>query len=91
MKFKVLLYETDEGFSVGCPTLPGCWSEGETRDEALENIQIGIREFLEATWKEINQDLARDLADNDDLSVSLAEVEVATEGIEVVVASAAKV
>ena len=91
MKFKVVLYESDEGFSVGCPALPGCWSEGETRDEALENIQIGIREFLEATWKEINQDLARDLADNDDLSVSLAEVEVATEGIEVVVASAAKV
>ena len=85
MKFKVLLYETDEGFSVDCPTLPGCWSEGETRDEALENIQIGIREFLEATWEEINQDLARDLAENDDLSVSLAEVEVATEGVEAVV------
>ena len=91
MKFQVLLYETDEGFSVGCPTLPGCWSEGETRDEALENIQIGIREFLEATWEEINQDLARDLPENDDLSVSLAEVEVATEGVEAVVASAAKV
>ena len=85
MKFKVLLYETDEGFSVDCPTLHGCWSEGETRDEALENIQIGIREFLEATWEKINQDLARDLAENDDLSVSLAEVEVATEGVEAVV------
>ena len=85
MKFKVLLYETDEGFSVGCPTLPGFWSEGETRDEALENIQIGIREFLKAAWEEINQGLARDLAENHDLSVSLAEVEVATEGVEAVV------
>ena len=91
MKFKVVLYESDEGFSVGCSTLPGCWSEGETRDEALENIQIGICEFLEATWEEVNQTLARGLAENDDLSVSLAEVEVAIEGIEVVVASAAKV
>ena len=82
MKFKVVLYETDEGFSVGCPSLPGCWSEGETRGEALENIQIGIREFLEAIWEELNKNLAKDLAENEDLSVSLAEVEVDIEEVE---------
>jgi predicted RNase H-like HicB family nuclease len=28
--------------------LPGCWSQGETEDEAIENIQDAIREYLAA-------------------------------------------
>jgi predicted RNase H-like HicB family nuclease len=51
MKFKVVLYESDEGFAVGCPSLPGCRSQGDTKDEAFENIQIGTREFLEVTGR----------------------------------------
>jgi predicted RNase H-like HicB family nuclease len=37
-----------EGFSVSCPGLPGCWSQGATDTEALENIQEAIREYLAA-------------------------------------------
>jgi predicted RNase H-like HicB family nuclease len=48
MIYKVLLHHTDEGYSVNCPGLPGCWSEGDTEDEALENIQDAIREYLAA-------------------------------------------
>jgi predicted RNase H-like HicB family nuclease len=48
MNYKVLLHESDEGFSVSCPGLPGCWSQGKTEEEALENIQIAIREYLAA-------------------------------------------
>ena len=48
MKYKVLLQQSDEGFSVSCPGLPGCWSQGKTEEEALENIQAAIREYLEA-------------------------------------------
>ena len=48
MEFKVTLIETDEGVAVSCPTLRGCHSEGKTRDEALANIQLAIREWLEA-------------------------------------------
>jgi predicted RNase H-like HicB family nuclease len=48
VKFKVVLYPSDEGIAVSAPSLPGCWSQGETRDEALENIAIAIREYLEA-------------------------------------------
>ena len=48
MNYKVLLHESDEGFSVSCPGLPGCWSQGETEEEALENIQVAIREYLAA-------------------------------------------
>jgi len=47
-RYKVVLHRTDEGISVSVPGLPGCWSEGDTEDEALENIQDAIQEFLAA-------------------------------------------
>jgi predicted RNase H-like HicB family nuclease len=47
MKYKVLLEESEEGFAVWVPGLPGCHSQGATRDEALENIKDAIREYLE--------------------------------------------
>lgn len=48
MNYKVVVHESEEGFSVSCPGLPGCWSQGETEAEALENIQDAIREYLAA-------------------------------------------
>ena len=48
MKYKIALYESDEGYSVSCPGLPGCWSRGATRDEAIENIQDAVTEYLAA-------------------------------------------
>jgi predicted RNase H-like HicB family nuclease len=48
MKFRVALYPSEEGIAVSVPSLPGCWSQGETEEEALENIAIAIREYLEA-------------------------------------------
>jgi predicted RNase H-like HicB family nuclease len=42
------LEQTEEGFSVGCPGLPGCWSQGVTEQEALENIRTAIGEYLAA-------------------------------------------
>ncbi|HVR99714.1 MAG TPA: type II toxin-antitoxin system HicB family antitoxin [Thermoanaerobaculia bacterium] len=47
MRFKVALQHTDEGYSVSVPGLPGCWSQGETEEEALTNIEDAIREYLE--------------------------------------------
>jgi predicted RNase H-like HicB family nuclease len=44
MKYRVLLIESDQGFAVCCPALPGCWSQGLTEPEALDNIQDAIRE-----------------------------------------------
>jgi predicted RNase H-like HicB family nuclease len=46
VKYKVALSRTDEGFSVSCPGLPGCWSQGGTEEEALENIRSAIQEYL---------------------------------------------
>ncbi|MEX2302325.1 MAG: type II toxin-antitoxin system HicB family antitoxin [Bryobacterales bacterium] len=46
--YTVVLQQTEEGFSVGCPGLPGCWSQGATEQEALDNIREAIREYLSA-------------------------------------------
>jgi predicted RNase H-like HicB family nuclease len=46
--YRVVLRQSEEGYSVSCPGLPGCWSQGATEEEALANIQIAIREYVEA-------------------------------------------
>ena len=46
MKYKIALVVTDEGYSVSVPGLPGCWSQGATEEEALQNIQNAIQEYL---------------------------------------------
>jgi predicted RNase H-like HicB family nuclease len=47
MKYPVALTQTEEGYSVCCPGLPGCWSQGTTEEEALANIREAIQEYLE--------------------------------------------
>jgi predicted RNase H-like HicB family nuclease len=51
MKYKVVLKKSREGFSVSCRGLPGCWSQGRTENEALENVSSAIREYLEGLDK----------------------------------------
>ena len=63
MKYRITLIEHEEGVSVSCPALPGCHSQGSTRDEAVENIKDAIREWLAAESDEAE-------------SVSVSEVEV---------------
>ena len=46
MRYKIALLKTDEGYSVSVPGLPGCWSEGTTEGEALQNNQDAIQEYL---------------------------------------------
>jgi len=48
MKYKVVLKKDDEGYSVSCPGLPGCWSQGATEEEAIENIKDAIQEYVAA-------------------------------------------
>lgn len=48
LDFKVFLEPAEEGgYVVTCPSLPGCYSQGETVDEALENIKEAITLCLE--------------------------------------------
>ena len=46
MRYKIALLKTDEGYSVSVPGLPGCWSQGTTEQEAIQNIQHAIQEYL---------------------------------------------
>ena len=48
MKFKVALYASEEGVAICVPSLPGCWSQGDSVEDALANIAVAIREYLEA-------------------------------------------
>lgn len=55
MRYRVVLQQSDEGYSVSCPGLPGCWSQGTTEAEALENIRTAIEEYL-AVVEELTRD-----------------------------------
>ncbi|MEO6801964.1 MAG: type II toxin-antitoxin system HicB family antitoxin [Granulicella sp.] len=54
MTYQVVLTHTEEGYSINCPALPGCWSEGQTEAEALENIRDAISMYLE-TISDLNK------------------------------------
>ncbi len=48
MRFKIVLEKSDEGgYTAYVPSLPGCISEGNTKDEALQNIHEAIELYLE--------------------------------------------
>jgi predicted RNase H-like HicB family nuclease len=61
MKYFVVLQRTDEGYSVFCPGLPGCWSQGETEAEAMENIQDAIQEYLAAVTDSLQGEDVREI------------------------------
>jgi len=55
MKLKVILEPSDEGgFTVYAPSLPGCISEGNTKEEALENIKEAIELYIEPVVDDMN-------------------------------------
>ena len=53
MKYKVALHKSEEGFAVSVPGLPGCWSQGRTEAEALDNTRNAIEEYLAAVDGEL--------------------------------------
>lgn len=55
MKYKVNIKESREGYAISVPGLPGCWSQGKTEKEALDNIKDAIQAYLE-TVEELSKD-----------------------------------
>lgn len=51
MNYLISLKKTDEGYAVWCPGLPGCWSQGMTEEEAVQNIKEAIQLYLETAQK----------------------------------------
>jgi len=46
MRYRIALHKSEEGYSISVPGLPGCWSQGVTEAEAIENIREAIRDYL---------------------------------------------
>lgn len=67
MKFRVILEPSEEGgYTVIVPSLPGCVSEGNTREEALKNI----REAIELYFEPVEDDLSFS-PDSEQLEIAL--------------------
>lgn len=61
MRYRIALHESDEGFAVSVPGLPGCWSQGSTEAEALENIKDAIREYLAVVDEQLRGEQVREV------------------------------
>ena len=52
MKYRILIQQDEDGvFVAKCPSLPGCISQGKTREDALTNIKDAVRGYLESLKK----------------------------------------
>jgi predicted RNase H-like HicB family nuclease len=49
IRYQLIIYwsETDRAFLVEVPELPGCMADGETYQEAVQNVEIVIQEWIE--------------------------------------------
>lgn len=61
MNYKVALHQSEEGFAVSVPGMPGCWSQGATESEAIENIKDAIRGYLEVVEEQLKREQFREI------------------------------
>jgi predicted RNase H-like HicB family nuclease len=61
MKYTIALRKSEEGYSVSVPGLPGCWSQGATEREALENIKDAIHEYLAVVAEQLRDAEVREV------------------------------
>ena len=61
-RYVVSLKKTDEGYSVWVPGLPGCWSQGATEEDALDNIRDAIREYVSVARELASEGEVREVA-----------------------------
>ena len=61
MKYRIALHQSEEGYSVSVPGLPGCWSQGATEQEAVENIRDAIREYLSVIEDQLRGENIREI------------------------------
>lgn len=61
MKYRIALHKSEEGISVSVPGLPGCWSQGATEQEAVENIGDAIREYLSVVEEQLRGEEIREI------------------------------
>jgi predicted RNase H-like HicB family nuclease len=64
MIVKVVIKQGEDGFFVAhCPSLRSCWSQGKTREEALDNIRKAVALYLESPSQELTQDESQEVVE----------------------------
>ena len=61
VRYRIAVHHSDEGYSVSVPGLPGCWSQGATDAEAVENIKDAIREYLAVVEEQLRGEEIREI------------------------------
>ena len=61
MKYRIALRKSEEGYSVSVPGLPGCWSQGATEEEALDNIRDAISEYISVVEEQLRGEDFREI------------------------------
>jgi predicted RNase H-like HicB family nuclease len=61
MRYRIALHQSEEGFSVSVPGLPGCWSQGASETEAIDNIKDAIREYLAVVDEQLRGEQVREV------------------------------
>ena len=61
MRYRIAIHQSDEGYSVSVPGLPGCWSQGDTEAEAVENIKHAIRDYLTVVEEQLQGEEIREI------------------------------
>jgi predicted RNase H-like HicB family nuclease len=59
MQYRVFLRRSKEGFAASVPGLPGCWSQGSTETDALDNIRSAITEYLSVVNDQVRDEDVR--------------------------------
>lgn len=61
MRYRIAIHRSEEGCAVSVPGLPGCWSQGATDAEAIENIKDAIREYLAVVNEQLRGEEVREI------------------------------
>jgi len=61
MRYRIAIHRSEEGISVSVPGLPGCWSQGTTEDEAIDNVRDAIREYLSVVDDQLRGEEIREI------------------------------
>jgi predicted RNase H-like HicB family nuclease len=62
MTLQVVIERGEDGYFVArCPSLKSCWSQGRSREEALENIREAIDLYLEPSPQDLIEDETREV------------------------------
>lgn len=61
MRYRIALHRSEDGYSVSVPGLPGCWSQGATEPEALDNIRDAIRDYLAVVEQQLQGEDIREI------------------------------